>query len=212
MADFYSIKSETVHELVIKKSRFIAWAVPVSSAEKAGEFLDRARKLWPGAAHYCYAYILREPYGEKYSDDGEPAGTAGLPILNVIKSYNYTNVLVMVVRYFGGILLGASGLVRAYATAASHVLERAEKQPFIRGQRLKVETDYVYWGKIEYLCRLENVLTERVVFDTAVRADFLVPLASVERFKKSIITISRGTAVISTGECKYYPGDEEAPL
>lgn len=203
MSSFYTIKSEKVSELVIKKSRFIAWAIPVNHIEEVGDLLAKARQLWPGANHYCYAYILRNPPQEKYSDDGEPSGTAGLPILNIIKYHNLTNVLVVVARYFGGILLGASGLVRAYSSAALDVLEKAEKQLFVLCQRLGIETDYVCWGKIEYLCNQENVFIDKVVFDVSVKADFLVPLDKTEKFKKNLVSISKGKAIINVYETEY---------
>lgn len=212
MVSFYSIKSEVVAEVVIKKSRFIAWAVPAQNIEEIYGLLEKARKLWPGATHYCYAYILRGPYQEKYSDDGEPAGTAGLPILNIIKYHDLTDVLVIVVRYFGGVLLGASGLIRAYSSAASAALEKAEKQIFTPCKRLKADIDYIYWGKIEYLCSLENILVARTIFDASVKADFLVPLYKVEKFVQNLVAISRGTALIQVGETEYCAFDKEVHL
>lgn len=204
MSSFYSIKSEIDAEITIKKSRFIAWAVPADNTDKIGELLEKVRQIWPDARHYCYAYIIKEPYQEKYSDDGEPAGTAGLPILNVIKHHNLTNIIVIVVRYFGGILLGASGLVRAYSSAASDALAKAEKQLFILCQTVKAQIDYVYWGKVEYLCNSESVLIDQVQFDISVKADFLVPFEKVESFKQKLISISNGNVVINCTEKRYY--------
>lgn len=207
MSNFYSIKSEIDAEITIKKSRFIAWAVPVDDADKVEELLEKARQIWPGARHYCYAYIIKQPYQEKYSDDGEPAGTAGLPILNIIKHHNLTNVIVIVVRYFGGILLGASGLIRAYSSAASDALDKAEKQLFILCQTVKTQIDYAYWGKVEYLCNSESVPIDQIKFDTSVKADFLVPTEKVQSFKQKLTSICNGTVVINCTEKRYYSFD-----
>lgn len=110
-------------ELEINKSRFIAYRLDISSLEEVKPFLDKLKKEHKKARHICYAYVYnKDVVSEKCSDDGEPGGTAGYPILNVIKKKNLTNVLVAVVRYFGGIKLGAGGLTRAYTKACAGVL------------------------------------------------------------------------------------------
>ncbi|MGD9901701.1 MAG: YigZ family protein [Spirochaetales bacterium] len=116
MKNYKTISSEYKAELIIKKSKFIAISGQVSSVEEANNFLLKLKNLHPQATHICYAYIM--PSIEKCGDDGEPSGTAGLPILNVIKRNNLTNIIVAVVRYFGGVKLGAGGLIRAYSKAA----------------------------------------------------------------------------------------------
>ena len=118
----YTIKTNGEYEFVEKKSRFISYAYFVDSVELTEKYLKELRKKYYDARHICYAYILNSPVVEKCSDDGEPNGTAGYPILNVIKKKNLTNVLVAVVRYFGGIKLGAGGLTRAYTKACAGVL------------------------------------------------------------------------------------------
>ena len=111
-------------ELIINKSRFIAYKLELSSLEDVKLFLEKLRKEHKKANHVCYAYVYsKETVNEKCSDDGEPGGTAGYPILNVIKKKNLTNTLVAVVRYFGGIKLGAGGLTRAYTKATAEVLK-----------------------------------------------------------------------------------------
>ena len=110
-------------ELEINKSRFIAYRLELSSLEQVKPFLEQLKKEHKKARHVCYAYVFcKDVVSEKCSDDGEPGGTAGYPILNVIKKKNLTNVLVAVVRYFGGIKLGAGGLTRAYTKACAGVL------------------------------------------------------------------------------------------
>ena len=111
-------------EIVINKSRFIAYKFEISSLEQVKEEIEKLRKEHKKANHVCFAYVYKgETINEKCSDDGEPSGTAGYPILNVIKKKNLTNVLVAVVRYFGGIKLGAGGLTRAYTKATAEVLK-----------------------------------------------------------------------------------------
>ena len=112
------------YELVINKSRFIAYKVELTNLEQVKEFINKLKKEHKKARHVCFAYVFKgDVVSEKCSDDGEPGGTAGYPILNVIKKKNLTNTLVAVVRYFGGIKLGAGGLTRAYTKATAEVLK-----------------------------------------------------------------------------------------
>lgn len=116
-------------ELLINKSRFITWLRPVASREQAMAVIDEARARYPDASHHCYAYLLGNPASAQaaMNDDGEPSGTAGKPIFNVIQHKGMSDVLVVVSRYFGGVKLGAGGLVRAYAAAAEAVLAEVER-------------------------------------------------------------------------------------
>ncbi|MCW6660840.1 YigZ family protein [Aerococcaceae bacterium NML201209] len=124
--NYLSIQAPCVHEIDIKKSRFICYLFPVKNVEEADAHLTQLRKEHYKATHRCYAYILNENASvQKMSDDGEPAGTAGVPMLEVLKQRQLTYILAVVVRYFGGIKLGAGGLIRAYGQAVSHALEQA---------------------------------------------------------------------------------------
>ena len=130
-------------EIVEKKSRFIAEVHPVTSEEEAMEILEQTRKQYWDARHHCWAYIIgRNPAAERMSDDGEPAGTAGKPILEVIRGRELTNVLVIVTRYFGGILLGTGGLVRAYSDSMQNALELTEKVEKCIGLEFEAELEY----------------------------------------------------------------------
>ena len=127
-------------EITEKKSRFIADVFPVASEEEAASHIEKIRKQYWDARHHCWAYVIgRNPGTERMSDDGEPAGTAGKPILEVIKGRRLTDVLVVVTRYFGGTLLGTGGLVRAYTSAAAEGLSRAGIMRKIKGVRLRSE-------------------------------------------------------------------------
>ena len=119
----YTIDKMQNNLIEIKKSKFITWIFPVSSTNDVMEHLNRLNKEYKDATHICYAYVLSCPNLEKACDNGEPDGTAGKPILDVIKKNNLSNVLIAVIRYFGGIKLGAGGLVRAYSSSSSEVLK-----------------------------------------------------------------------------------------
>ena len=120
---FTTVEHESSKEFEERKSLFIGHAIPIKSADEALEFIKRKRREYADATHNVFAYILEGGRIAKYSDDGEPQGTAGMPVLDTIKKSNVDGVCVVVTRYFGGILLGAGGLVRAYSTAASKALE-----------------------------------------------------------------------------------------
>lgn len=156
-------------EIVEKKSRFIAEVFPVTSEEEAMQYLEETRKRYWDARHHCWAYVLgRNPSAERMSDDGEPAGTAGKPILEVIRGRQITDVLVIVTRYFGGTLLGTGGLVRAYTASAAEGLKHSEIITRFHGFKLRIASDYTSLGKIQHLlaqrdiCILESVYTDKV--------------------------------------------------
>ena len=164
-------------EIVEKKSRFIAEVHPVTSEEEAMEILEQTRKQYWDARHHCWAYIIgRNPAAERMSDDGEPAGTAGKPILEVIRGRELTNVLVIVTRYFGGTLLGTGGLIRAYQAASKAGLEIAETAVVSSGITAVIVTDYNVYGKLQYICNDIGV----DIMDTDFGADVTIKLAAAE--------------------------------
>ena len=146
----YSIKENKIYEYEIKKSRFIGLIYKVSNTQDINIILNKVKGLYKDATHYCYSYFLGNDY--HFSDDGEPGGTAGLPITEVLKKNNLTNVLLIVVRYFGGIKLGAGGLVRAYTKASVNVINECEIVELIDGYLVEVEAKY------EDIKNLDNVL------------------------------------------------------
>ena len=190
-------------EIVEKKSRFIAEVFPVVSGDEVSGHIEKIKKEYWDARHHCWAYVIgQNPGTERMSDDGEPAGTAGKPILEVIRGRGLTDVLIVVTRYFGGTLLGTGGLVRAYTQAASEGLANAGILRKVPGVRLKIETDYTGLGKIQYLLTrrevsiLDTVYTDRVEILTAAAYD------TVESLKKEITEETSGQAVIEEdGKC-----------
>jgi len=146
-----SIKDEVINEIIINKSRFIAILVSVNSKDEVNVILNKYKELYRDATHYCYGYVIGGY--SKCSDDGEPSGTAGLPILNVLKSNDLTNVLCLVIRYFGGVKLGAGGLVRAYSKSASEAINIADIKDLIDGYYIEIEFDYDSIKQIDYILR-----------------------------------------------------------
>ena len=153
-ATFRSVCAAAEVEIERKRSRFIGIAAPVHSAAEAEAVIGRARERYPDATHHCYAYRADlEALVVRMSDAGEPQGTAGRPILEVLERNALVNVCVVVVRYFGGTLLGAAGLVRAYSAAAAEAVERAGIVPFALHAVLSLEVDYADWPRVERALR-----------------------------------------------------------
>ncbi len=156
---FKTIKKEAEAIIVEKKSRFIANVFYVESIDEAEKILESIKKEHYSARHNCYAYRILEENGiiEKQSDDGEPSGTAGAPMLNILNKKKLCNVLVVVTRYFGGILLGTGGLVRAYSEATTDAIENAEEVEKEAGYVIEVLIDYDKQRELEYICEKNKI-------------------------------------------------------
>lgn len=148
-----SIQKEITSEIIINKSKFITILTNINDIDKVKEKLEEIKKKYKDATHYCYAYIINNH--EKCSDNGEPSGTAGMPILNVLKQNDLTNILCVVIRYFGGIKLGSGGLIRAYSTSASVALNKATITNIVNGYNITIEFSYNNLKQIDYL--LKNI-------------------------------------------------------
>lgn len=148
---FQSIENETIAEIIVKKSKFIATLYEANSKDEAEKILQNVRKKYFDAKHHCYAYIIEKI--EKCSDDGEPSGTAGAPLLALLKSANLTNVIIIVTRYFGGILLGTGGLVRAYTESAKNAIENAKIVYKDYGIQFEIEISYNNLKEILFICK-----------------------------------------------------------
>lgn len=173
MKEYTTIASkEVVCEIVIEKSRFIASAIHTESVEEATEFVNSKRKQYFDATHNCYGYIVGDK--AKFSDDGEPQGTAGMPIFECIKNNGLDRLCVVVTRYFGGVKLGAGGLVRAYSGSCAEVLKQCEKLQMTDCIRLLVVVDYSQLKPIRRA--LQGIAKEEsVVYDAKVNIVFLFP-------------------------------------
>ncbi|GKH32319.1 YigZ family protein [Faecalicatena contorta] len=192
-------------EIVEKKSRFIADVFPVSSAEETTEYLEKVKKQYWDARHHCWAYVIGvENVQERCSDDGEPSGTAGKPILEVIRGQGLHNVLIVVTRYFGGTLLGTGGLVRAYTAASREGLSHSKIITRIYGFKLKISTDYTGLGKIQYLLAQKNIPLLDTAYTDSVDITALVSQEEEKHITKEIIEGTNGKSQIQKeGECWY---------
>lgn len=154
----YTISKNTKGETIIKNSRFITLLFKIKSKDDVSKILDNTKKEYPKATHYCYAYVVDS--SKKSSDDGEPGGTAGMPILNVLEKENITNVLAIVVRYFGGIKLGAGGLVRAYSKSVKDTLGLVNINKLQSGKLIELTFDYDVQDKINYILKDEEIVSK----------------------------------------------------
>lgn len=143
-------------EITIKNSKFICYLYPINSKNDVDSMIDNIKKIHPKATHYCYAYILDNVYHS--SDDGEPSGTAGIPILNVLQKRKLNNVLAIVVRYFGGIKLGAGGLIRAYQKAVIDTLNVTECTELLPAFKINIVFSYTDVKKMDYVLRDYNII------------------------------------------------------
>lgn len=188
-------------EITEKKSRFIATVRPVESEEEAVSFINKTKKKYWDARHNCSAFVIgKRQELTRCSDDGEPAGTAGRPMLDVLLKENIHNAAVVVTRYFGGVLLGTGGLVRAYQQATKAGLSASEIIEKKDGAVLFIRTDYTGIGRLQYLFAQEKL----TVMDTAYEADVLVkaviPENDKKRIEKTIIEQTNGTAKLEWGD------------
>lgn len=186
MSKDYPIPAESIErEIDIKKSRFIARVAPVNSREEAMAFLERARADFPDARHHCWAYQIGRPGAATQAamnDDGEPSGTAGKPILNVIQHKDMGDIMVVVIRYFGGIKLGAGGLVRAYAGATEAVLSEVTRRTQVPVRRLAITLDFALEQPVRHWCDQHEAHVEDVGYGEGVSMQVAVPEASVQAF------------------------------
>jgi uncharacterized YigZ family protein len=201
---YQTIQSYAEETLLIKKSRFIGQAMPVESEAAALKFIENLQKKHWQANHNCYAYqIGAHNEIQKSSDNGEPAGTAGKPILEVIKKENLKNVVVVVTRYFGGILLGAGGLVRAYSQSTSAVLQTAGIVTRDLFQAIHVQIDYSWWGKVENETLGAGYFIDEVIYTDRVLVVVLVPSSAAENYIKLIANATNGQAMLSLQDQIY---------
>ncbi len=164
----YTIKTSTEDTIEIQKSKFICQLVPVHSQYDVLNRINEIKDKYKGANHYCYAYIIDQV--KRFSDDGEPCGTAGMPILNVIESNNLNHVLAIVVRYFGGIKLGAGGLVRAYTQSVTNTLKSVAVIELKKGKKIEIIFPYNQDKQINYL--LSNYQITEKYFDENIKYIF----------------------------------------
>lgn len=205
MKEYFITSEKGTAEVVEKKSRFIAHVIPITSEEKALEIIESLKKEYWDARHNCHAFVVgANNEVQRFSDDGEPQGTAGKPILEVLLNKNVHNTLILVTRYFGGTLLGTGGLIRAYGQAALEGLMDAEIQAVYEGVSFDLAVDYESIGKIKYNMVQFGVGNADEEYSEEVTLKIQMKKADFEKFKTSVIDATSGKAVFSNvEECEY---------
>jgi uncharacterized YigZ family protein len=206
----YIPAEETEYEWTVRRSRFIARLVPVRSQEEAEAALTRIRSAHQTATHNCYAWrVGLEVPAERFSDDGEPGGTAGRPILDALRHVPVTQCLVVVTRYFGGILLGAGGLVHAYSDSTVNVLQAARLLRCRTLRQLQVECGYDQYGRIEHELDVRGTAVVHRDFGVDVKLEAWVEEAEATRVAEALRDATAGRARIRLGETAVMGVDSE---
>ena len=197
MNDYRTVQNQGEDEIVEKKSRFIASVAPCKTETEAIAFLSDVKKHFSDASHNVYAYVCRDNNSRRYSDDGEPQGTAGIPVLDVILKEGLTDICVIVTRYFGGTLLGAGGLVRAYTKAAKAGIDAAKPVNMILSDIFTVKTDYSDLGKLQYEIAQNGFTVKDTTFDSGVTLTVCTETARSGELIKRLTECSSGRAEIT---------------
>jgi len=205
LKNYKSVLQPVTQDITVKKSLFIAHITPVQTEEEANTFLAEIRKKYWDATHNTYAYIIGvNEELQKASDDGEPQGTAGKPILNLLKHHQLTNLLLVVTRYFGGILLGAGGLVRAYSDAAKNVILHSQIVEYIEMEKVALTCDYYWYGKIENFLKSENLPIIDLSFQEKVTIILCLPIGEFNLWQEKINNLTNGEVTYTHFANCYY--------
>jgi uncharacterized YigZ family protein len=201
---YSTIIKPALDEFTQRKSRFIGYIAPAESETQAADFITAVKSQNRKANHNCYAYILRENNISRHSDDGEPSGTAGLPILNVLSARGLTDVVCVVTRYFGGILLGAPGLTRAYGQAAALAVNACEIKTFTLSRDVAVTVGYALYGRLPAVFAAAGavVLNEDFAAEVTVRA--VLPSGKASMLCAAITDVTAGRGIVTVGNEYYY--------
>ena len=202
-----SIEKITEHTLVIKKSEFICTLIPLNDEEKINETIDYYKEKYEDATHNCVAYLVGTK--ERANDDGEPSGTAGLPMLNVLKKQELSNIIAIVTRYFGGTLLGTGGLVRAYTAATIEGLKNSESIARIHVVKLGIETNYTDLGKIQYLIANRNLDQLEPVYTDKVEMTVFVPTDEMGSLRAELMEGTNGQVVLDEETTCWFARTED---
>lgn len=192
-------------EIVEKKSRFIATIEKIETEEEALAFISKIKKQYWDARHNCYAFVAgKNQELQRCSDDGEPNGTAGRPMLDVLVREDIHNLVVVVTRYFGGTLLGTGGLVRAYQKAVQEGLKNCVVIEKMQGRMLKIDTDYNSIGKIQYILAQQQITAMDTIYTDKVEMRVMVPVERLPEFQEAVTEGTNGTARFQVGDQVEY--------
>ncbi|SEL94467.1 YigZ family protein [Nonomuraea pusilla] len=201
----YLTLNETVeHETEVRRSRFICAVAPARTVEEAAAFIARRRALHPSATHNCTAYVIGQRL-QKGDDDGEPGGTAGTPMVQALVGRGYNDVAAVVTRYFGGVLLGAGGLVRAYGSAVTETLDRAEPVRMVPARLVRVAVAHDQAGRVENDLRASRHAVRDVAYGAEVVFSVAVGEDDVAAFADWVATLTAGRARVEPGEDIHVP-------
>lgn len=203
LKEYKTVKLKTKDSFTEKKSEFIGYISPVSNEEDAIAFINEIKTKHKDATHNVYAYILQGTEIARFSDDGEPQGTAGMPILEVIKREGLTGVCIVVTRYFGGILLGAGGLVRAYAKGAKIAIDKAGICTFVPFTEFTLKCDYSDYEKIRRDLELHRIKCDDTVFESDVTLKLACRDELYEPFCNYAVNLTNGRAIIKKSGERY---------
>lgn len=202
---YLTVKDETKSEFTEKKSLFIGHACRVYSEEEAIKFIEKIKTIHKDATHNVPAYIIGENREiQRYSDDGEPQGTAGIPALEVLKKKELTDTVIVITRYFGGTLLGSGGLIRAYSKAASLAVEEAGIVEKVKGSPLYISCGYDLLGKIQYNCGQNSWYIENIEYTDKIKLLIFVAKDNLDKLKNTFTEITKGTCHFEQGQETYF--------
>ncbi len=212
MSSYKTLHDFGMDEIIIEKSTFIGYAKPIKTEEEAVEFVNEIKKKHKDATHNVWAYTVGPTMNiQRYSDDGEPQGTAGIPTLEVIKKEDLRDVVVVVTRYFGGIKLGAGGLVRAYTKGAKVGLEAAKIIEKVKYKEVKIKVDYNQLGKIQNEIMNLGYFIKDTIYTDEVEIIVYSKLENVEALTARMIDITSATANITLGE-EFYLSEQNGQI
>ena len=195
MKDYRTILAPAEDEFEVKKSVFIGHVAPVQTAEQALEFVAQIKKQYKDATHNCWAYILKDENTKRYSDDGEPQGTAGIPILDCLEKSGVRDICMVVTRYFGGTLLGAGGLVRAYSHGASIALQAAQVITMCVCSPVEITLEYNQYGLFENIHPKYQLRIENTEFLEKIKVSLIIKEVDRETFCKEVTEAFYGKVV-----------------
>ncbi|MBQ7969003.1 MAG: YigZ family protein [Clostridia bacterium] len=189
---YTTLAGEGFFEIVIDKSTFLGYAKRVTEEKDAIDFVNTIKKKHSDARHNVYAYVIKDTNTTRYSDDGEPAGTAGMPVLDIIRKTGFTDAVIVVTRYFGGILLGKGGLVRAYTAAAKGAAENAKIVTYTEYAEFSVVCTYADHEKIRYECQFFDIIEDGIDYSDSVTLKLAIKAPQFDAFNKKLSEITAG--------------------